>query len=114
MKTVTETCTETVYPREAYGAFHGYPCGRRAKFVSKGGHPRCKIHSDERRDAQYKKIMDKLDQEKIEREKRQEQEEAKKALLAMIPEMMNAMYAARFNGPLMAETEKLMKKAGLK
>lgn len=45
------TCTKRVVPREAWGAFHASPCGRKAKTTTKAGEPRCGIHDEAKAEA---------------------------------------------------------------
>jgi ferric-dicitrate binding protein FerR (iron transport regulator) len=53
-------CSETVYPRDRYGSFHGYPCTKKVT-VERDGKPYCSIHDPEAvkaRDAARRKKWD--------------------------------------------------------
>lgn len=85
------TCTETVFPREAYGAFHGHDCGAKAKFKNAKGEPRCKRHSDEAVAERDAKMRAKWQAEQNERADRADAAAARDKLIAMIPDMLVAM-----------------------
>lgn len=79
-----KNCSVKVYPRESFGAFHGYSCTKKVK-VEREGKSYCSIHDPEAVKRRALAQNKKWDEENKLRNEKFKREQLVKALVAHIP-----------------------------